>query len=152
MKTINKNDWRYKIINAMFATEKGWMPKNSCQFHFYTILAVLVWPIIVFPEALICFIANDFGDVKMLINGQKRWNTNKWSLFGFAMIMNCIFLFLSGLLTVVSLASLMLPNNTLTLLTFSMILVYATIIRYFIIGCQKLKGLCKPITYIDPEN
>jgi len=164
MKTISKTDWRYKLISVVFATKGGWMPFNTCQFHFYTIMAILFWVPVMLPEFIAAYVLSDYEDFKHLVKGTTHdvyKNVLKWSLVKLHTFVLFILFAISFILTFALTFAFseiipVLPIDKGALLNCKyfmlMLPVYCTIIKLILLGYKQLQFLCKPITYEGPEE
>jgi hypothetical protein len=150
MKTISKNDWRYKIIAAMFTTKSGWMPTTSCQFHFYTLMAVLAWPFVVIPELVLAIAVNEFDDLKEVIKNatQVCKPVNRWATI---QRNGLVFIFFYGVGIII--VDVLTPKGfspiALSLLSLPLMFAVAFLGMCFCKVKKILKKFCAPINYLD---
>lgn len=160
MKRIDINDWRYKLIVVMFGMAEKDLPQNSCQFHIYTILGVILYPFYWFPELIGAIASNDWSDFKTLLKPATDKETYYRSTKPmYILTVSFVLIIVSVLATMligIGIANLFhIDDKRLDKITvFPMLLaatlmlpVYAFIIQLIIRVYNKCKEYCKPIEY-----
>ncbi len=160
MKRIDINDWRYKLIVVMFGMAEKDLPENSCQYHLYTILGVILYPFYWFPELIGAIASNDWKDFKTLLKPHRdketyyRITKPMWCL-AISFVLIAVSLTATIGLVILTTKLFHIDEKSLDVITFSDLFLVGTLLlplyAYFIqlLGkaYNKCKECCKPIQY-----
>lgn len=162
MRKISINDWRYKLIKVIFGMSEYNLPKNTCEFYFYTILGVILYPFYYIPELIFSIATTDWTDLRNLTKLKPEGETYyvsthpiRYLLVSFILVVFSILVSLFICLAFIPffpVVDIYVKNMGASLLagiSFLLMPVYALIIQLVVRIFRKCKEYCKPIEYTE---